>query len=88
MAIKHRTKAQKQTAARRRLTYSLPTTSEIGVSTSLSNNTGPSPSRPVSLSVSGYDIQPGVIKQDLIKTVFVSLVVLGIELGLYFYLQG
>lgn len=88
MAIrKHRTKEQKRSAAARRLTYSLPAAS-VNPSQPLAQPGVTPLSRSSSTSMISdlYEIHPDLIKKDLLKTLVVSLVVLTIELGLYYYL--
>ena len=85
MAIRHRTKEQKRAAAARRLTYSLP---QIKSSSTVSSEvaTKPAKANEVVGTTHLYDYHPSLIKKDLLQTLLVSLVVLVVELGMYYYL--
>lgn len=85
MAIRHRTKEQKRAASARRLTYSLPQTNTRSVSVSKTKSKVVEPSAPQN-KADLYDYHPNLIKRDLLKTLLVSLIVLIVELGLYYYL--
>ena len=85
MAIRHRTKEQKRAASARRLTYSLPqTNSSSSVSSKVTTKT--TKVNEILGKSNLYDYHPSLIKKDLLKTLVVSLVVLIVELGLYYYL--
>ncbi len=85
MAIRHRTKEQKRAASARRLTYSLPQTNSSS-NASFEISTKAAKENGVLSKSHLYDYHPSLIKKDLLKTLLVSLVVLIVELGLYYYL--
>lgn len=85
MAIKHRTKEQKRAASLKRMTYSLPTTIKQTDSTVMTSAKSAKPKTTLART-DLYDYHPNLIKKDLLKTVVVSAIVLGVELGLYYYL--
>jgi hypothetical protein len=85
VAIKHRTKEQKRAASAKRLTYSLPTTIKQADSTTKTSTALAKP-KAAQARTDLYDYHPNLIKKDLLKTLVVSAIVLGVELGLYYYL--
>ena len=77
---KRRTRKQKEAADGH---YQLP--KNLRSQQSSSNSTETSVNAQVDAGLYAYD--PALIKQDIIKTLFVSCIVLAVQLGLYFWLR-